>query len=184
MGETRIFSSSFFPTSNANLHINIYVPNCLNEIYLAIKLPNPTIVFVKFIPISQTYIPTLRSMLAPLQIEYVCVDEFLNWPALLQINSPFTRYFELLLKRGLSLAMFLEGVRLACNFTTVLKRLQMCCARLLLRIHARPSHTGSFLHSRAIFSNQLRPLRCLETWFRIFIRVSKLKMWSCSLLAI
>jgi len=89
------------------------------EIYLAIQLPNPLSILFNYLPVSLTPINTLRGHVNTLEPTAINMDEFMTWLDFVLPKTPFQPYFTLLLERGASPALYLEGVRLACNFVTV-----------------------------------------------------------------
>ena len=95
------------------------------ELYLGIQLPNPISILVNYLPVSQTPIETLRNLVYTCDINTLAIDEFMTWPTLLQPDSTFRPYFELLLERGPIPAVYLEGVRQASNFVTVAQGLSL-----------------------------------------------------------
>ncbi|CAB81579.1 putative protein [Arabidopsis thaliana] len=95
------------------------------ELYLGIQLPNPISILVNYLPVSQTPIETLRNLVYSCNINTLAIDEFMTWPSLLQPESTFRSYFELLVERGSIPAVYLEGVRQASNFVTVAQGLSV-----------------------------------------------------------
>lgn len=89
------------------------------EMYIAVLLPNPVSILVNYLPVSQTPVDTLRNMVYAVDINSICMDEFMTWPHFIQPDSPFRPYFDILLERGSLCAQYLEGVRLCTNFLTV-----------------------------------------------------------------
>ena len=95
------------------------------ELYLGIQWPNHISILVNYLPVSQTPIETLRNLVYSCDITTLAIDEFMTWPSLLQPESTFRPYFELLIERGSIPTVYLEGVRQASNFVTVAQGLSV-----------------------------------------------------------
>ncbi|KAG7552426.1 Ulp1 protease family C-terminal catalytic domain [Arabidopsis thaliana x Arabidopsis arenosa] len=75
--------------------------------------------YIRSGPFKNTPVDTLRNMVYAVDINSICMDEFMTWPHFIQPDSPFRPYFDILLERGSLCAQYLEGVRLCTNFLTV-----------------------------------------------------------------
>jgi len=140
------FHCSYYAIYNLNSQINpsvsaMDVPTPPPaEIYLAIQLPNPLSILVNYLPVSVTPIETLRGLVSTLEPTAINMDEFMMWPDFVLPETPFRTYFTLLLERGARPAIYLEGVRLACNFVTVAHGLTMLSSISPIDAYACFSH--------------------------------------------